>query len=347
QDAFAYPQRTAAYCAEIAKHPDWDALLDRIDRAPNYSTAAIAADPPMSSTIDALQMARSIARVEAARCRADSLAGKRDDAVRRALRLWRIAAKIQENEAILLALLISNAIKGVAHAEINVALRSGPIDVAVRKQIDYTLAQQEESKALARALAGEMAFFPDNARAIPGLPGFLQAWPLSAIMKNDVACGMRILHEAIERSGENKVEFARFSLRAFDEVHRSARWRRLATGMLLPAYDMIHTSSRRVMTSARCVRILSALQAGGDMSLPFEKLGLPAGVLLDPFDGLPLRRKESPDGILIYSVDQNLKDDGGEHGRHEDWGSFPVLKPPASPAADNPAPKGAVPAVRK
>ena len=33
--------------------------------------------------------------------------------------------------------------------------------------------------------------------------------------------------------------------------------------------------------------------------------------LIDPFDGQPLRFKKSPNGVTIYSVNENKVDDGG------------------------------------
>jgi hypothetical protein len=36
-----------------------------------------------------------------------------------------------------------------------------------------------------------------------------------------------------------------------------------------------------------------------------------ASILLDPFDGQPLRMKRSGEDVLLYSIGRHLKDDGG------------------------------------
>lgn len=38
----------------------------------------------------------------------------------------------------------------------------------------------------------------------------------------------------------------------------------------------------------------------------------PQDLLVDPFDGHPLRFKAAPSGIVIYSLGENLSDDGGQ-----------------------------------
>lgn len=47
---------------------------------------------------------------------------------------------------------------------------------------------------------------------------------------------------------------------------------------------------------------------------------LPGGVSIDPFDGKPLRYRRTTDGVVVYSVGEDLKDDGGAvtdaGGRH-------------------------------
>lgn len=47
------------------------------------------------------------------------------------------------------------------------------------------------------------------------------------------------------------------------------------------------------------------------MELKLTDLGLPTEVTTDPFDGQPLRVVKLPQGWSVYSVDMDLKDDGG------------------------------------
>jgi hypothetical protein len=64
--------------------------------------------------------------------------------------------------------------------------------------------------------------------------------------------------------------------------------------------------------------VLNALQAKAapDAKEPprLSDLGLPPEATIDPFNGQPLHVKKLPQGWLVYSVGQNLVDDGGVLG---------------------------------
>jgi hypothetical protein len=66
----------------------------------------------------------------------------------------------------------------------------------------------------------------------------------------------------------------------------------------------------------RAIRILNALQKkapiNADKIPTMAELGLPDEVGIDPFNGKPMIIKKLPDGWLVYSVGENLKDDGGK-----------------------------------
>ena len=83
----------------------------------------------------------------------------------------------------------------------------------------------------------------------------------------------------------------------------------------------------------RCVRAANALLAqaiGGNAGKPsLETLELPADVKLDPFDGQPLRLKETETGWIIYSIGHDGKDDGGATDKYQDIvvGPFRISAP--------------------
>jgi hypothetical protein len=59
--------------------------------------------------------------------------------------------------------------------------------------------------------------------------------------------------------------------------------------------------------------------------LRLEQLGLPADVLIDPFDGKPLRYKHTPAGWRLYSIGKNLVNDGGRgEPKDDDVGLLPI-----------------------
>ncbi|HYT94980.1 MAG TPA: hypothetical protein VEL76_40060 [Gemmataceae bacterium] len=74
----------------------------------------------------------------------------------------------------------------------------------------------------------------------------------------------------------------------------------------------------------------------------------------DPFDGAPLRWRPLPDGVLIYSVGQDGKDDGGNLDRTDPtregtdigvrlWDVSRRRQPPLPPPKNPPAPDGGIP----
>ena len=67
----------------------------------------------------------------------------------------------------------------------------------------------------------------------------------------------------------------------------------------------------RVQAETRCLRLLNALQRGGNQiepnNLDLARLGLPPDAILDPFDGQQLHVKKLPDGWVVYSVGRNYE----------------------------------------
>jgi hypothetical protein len=109
---------------------------------------------------------------------------------------------------------------------------------------------------------------------------------------------------------------------------------------------------RRRLALVRCLRVLLALeqhrQAQGRWPAGLEELRpLLGGVLLDPYDGRPLRYRRLPDGVAVYSVGADGTDDGGNIDRvrrtglgvdvgYRLWDVAKRRQPPAPPAAKEP-----------
>jgi len=82
--------------------------------------------------------------------------------------------------------------------------------------------------------------------------------------------------------------------------------RGLLTRVLLPALDRTGEASARFDARHRLARLAVAV------SLDRDKLGeLPSHVPPDPFDGKPLKWKQTDDALVLYSVGPDLTDDGG------------------------------------
>ena len=65
----------------------------------------------------------------------------------------------------------------------------------------------------------------------------------------------------------------------------------------------------------RAALILIKLRKGSG-AYPADLSGIRPEWTIDPFSGQPFVYRKDADGILLYSVGENLKDDGGDAGRH-------------------------------
>jgi hypothetical protein len=92
----------------------------------------------------------------------------------------------------------------------------------------------------------------------------------------------------------------------------------LATRALLPALDKVGVAERRRLAGVRSMIAAVAAERyrreHGAWPESLDKLapGLLTEVPLDPFDGRPLRYRRTADGVVVYSVGENGKDDGGK-----------------------------------
>ncbi len=92
----------------------------------------------------------------------------------------------------------------------------------------------------------------------------------------------------------------------------------LAARTFLPALDKFAAAERRRLAQVRC--LIAALAAERyrlahgawpealDGLVPAELTEVP----LDPFDGQPLHYRRTPEGVVVYSVGEDGKDDGGK-----------------------------------
>ena len=92
------------------------------------------------------------------------------------------------------------------------------------------------------------------------------------------------------------------------------------TAMMLPAMESLAASYTRARASARATRVVIALERArlaGTARLPASLVelasgaGLGAADIVDPFDGKPLRYRSSGTTYRLYSVGDDLADNGG------------------------------------
>ncbi|WP_157593942.1 hypothetical protein [Rubripirellula obstinata] len=80
-----------------------------------------------------------------------------------------------------------------------------------------------------------------------------------------------------------------------------------------PAFETGLAALRRSQAKSQAILILAAWQdQGSDVTTKVADLRLPASITLDPFDGSQMKLKATKDTVVVYSVGQNLTDDGGK-----------------------------------
>jgi len=89
-------------------------------------------------------------------------------------------------------------------------------------------------------------------------------------------------------------------------VFAGSSWSAIANGL---------TVLRRLQAEKRAIQILAGWQDSGlGVDASIGDLELPETVTTDPFDGSPMKLKAIGDTIAVYSVGENLIDDGGQLG---------------------------------
>jgi hypothetical protein len=107
------------------------------------------------------------------------------------------------------------------------------------------------------------------------------------------------------------------------EARTWSLWDAPARRLLVPALEKVSVAERRRLANVRCMIAAVAAERyrheHGAWPESLDRLApeLLTEVPLDPFDGRPLRYRRTTDGVVIYSVGEDLKDNGGKLRREE------------------------------
>jgi hypothetical protein len=98
--------------------------------------------------------------------------------------------------------------------------------------------------------------------------------------------------------------------------------------LLEPALNAAREPAERTRAMSRSLRVLNALQTQvptqGALVPKLTELGLPEEATIYPYNSEPLHVNKRPDGWMVYSVGNNLVDDGGILDGNKDIGSGPI-----------------------
>jgi hypothetical protein len=189
----------------------------------------------------------------------------------------------------------------------NSALQAGPVSQSVRNALEAELALQERMEGYGNMMRSERAFGLDSFGTFPGRTFWLWGrgyWNRAESEYLDV------MQTFVEMTHDP---------RPYERVQASGTFNpRIShplTRLIIPAVQATHEAVTRTRAMIRCLRVLNALQthvpAGSDEVPKLTELGLPAETTTDPYTGEPLHVKKTPQGWLVYSVGNDLKDEGG------------------------------------
>ncbi len=294
--AFAAYPNVIPLLEQAAACPDYDAELD-------YTLPSREFQEKLLSFVNTL---RSPGRALAYRASLLIADGKRDEAVRTSLLIFRLARHLDHNPTIV-CYLVSLAVRGSAIQSANKALQTGPVSKEVRDALDAELAVQERMEGFASAFKSER---PYNVSAFNDIPGS-NFWLFGrGFWNTERSACLELYSSCIALAGDPR------PYRQIDQTLDDKGKKGIMASLLFPALKAAYEGVARIKAYIRCLRVLNALQthvaAGSDAAPKLTDLGLPAETITDPFNGEPLHVKKTPQGWLVYSVGRNLRDDGGK-----------------------------------
>jgi hypothetical protein len=202
----------------------------------------------------------------------------------------------------------------------NRILRSGALPPSAYDALEAELARFDEIESHRRALRIERVFEE-------GLEDYrpIAAGPLRPFIM-EVRSGYL---DRIARQLELSAEPYSVVVAAREATPRSESTLQPLSGKNHHALAQLRKVKDRTLALVRCLRILNALERESsrdnvDSARDFAELRLPAEVFIDPYNGEKLQVKQTPDGWLVYSVGENLQDDGGTLTNDLDVGLGPL-----------------------
>ncbi|MEX0641644.1 MAG: hypothetical protein WD468_03035 [Pirellulales bacterium] len=296
QSAFASFPNAVPLLEKAAERPDYDPQLD-YSKGPGEF---------LDHFCELSQDVRQPIRVLNYRVVMLQMEGKRDEAFQTCMTMFRLIRHL-EHRPMLISLLVSLAVRGVAISAADNVLRSGPLPPSAYDALEAELARHDLAAAWQEALRTERAFGIDQFGEYRTTNGYGKL----PIGKKDLASYLELLEAAIQNAPlPYSDEQAQARIRAI--LDRSGA----LTKLFSPALQATSQAAARTAAKLRSLRVLNAIlrrQQAGRMDEPkLADLGLPAEATTDPFSGDPLVLKKTADGWLIYSVGTDLKDDGGQ-----------------------------------
>lgn len=232
------------------------------------------------------------------------------------------AARSLEGEPILVSQLVRMALDEVARERIALLLEAGILDGGQLASLDAQLAACDFNQGFRRALMAERVIglqtFADPASLGREIAG--ARWGL--IPSGDQAMFLQIMREVLVAAKDSSAAMRDAAFEAEDRVRQlrgTAGWRLRypLTALLVPSLGAFAQALTRREAERDATRVALAIErfrrSQGRVPQNLDELVpefLPA-LLLDPFDGAPLRYRATATEYVVYSIGPNGGDDGG------------------------------------
>lgn len=278
----------------------------------------VSPDAFLKNRVDEVSDARTVARVLRARVLLLLADGKREEALRTCLVMFRLCRHF-DHQPMIVGYLVALACRSVAVDASNLVLRAGPLPEDARRALEAELALHDGTEAYRRALKTERAYGLESFRRMPGR----NIWIVGRALWNDATCYyLDMIDRHLAAASRPYGEF----VAATPLTGKRGIGFRTLTDLAEPAIAVGREAMERTRARIRCLRVLNAVQRRVEQGVAeprLSDLGLPAAATTDPFTGKPLRLKKLPAGWLVYSVGKDLKDNGGEIAEDRDVGVGP------------------------
>jgi hypothetical protein len=246
-----------------------------------------------------------------------------DDAVRNGIDLLRLA-RHNENEPLLVPFLIAIAVRNLSAPQMYDALAAGPMSPELYAALDRELALSDRPQQIVNVMKSERAVSADWAH------DYLASYPLlpsvCVWVINSEQWGLLDEIDAHLQLAEMPWHEVRTRIAPSESVTPPSKRGKLADS-LLPGLQAVIRANARDIAVTRSLRIYNALRKFSDKhgreATGLDELSLPASATIDPYSGEPLKMKHTDDGWVVYSVMENVVDDGGDFIGRKDYGVAP------------------------
>ncbi len=323
------PQQESAMI-EVARateqlHPELVAELQELSRLRDYQLPidySLAPTPFMEQLLQHLGPPRSVARVLYGHGLMSLADDETDEAARDAIAIWKWSEHVA-SQPLLTSALVASALRSTALDLSARVLYQRDASPQVRRQLLAVVGNQDQLVAdFHRTLDSERAFGLSSYNALPG--------PTARILN---ALGDQKSYLEMWDRARSIVEAPSGIM---NETPESALGYLSST--LWPAIRQGLITMRRVQAQTRALLLLAAWQdQAHGVEVNVEEIDLPEAVATDPFSGGSMIILPVGDTIAVYSVGENLIDDGGEIANGQDIGVEPIagIRPATKPASDD------------